>query len=62
MPESAFGYDYGDNLGPMVAAWAAHLIGKGCHPVTAKRKADERVRRKRTWPPTDGFQKADANR
>lgn len=48
---------YGPNLSPLIAAWTAHYERKGCHPVKAKRVANERVRTKRTWPPTHDFQK-----
>lgn len=45
------GYDYGPNLSPMIAAWTAHYVRKGCHPEKARRVANARVDRKRTWPP-----------
>lgn len=49
MPCNDFNY-FGDNLGPLIKAWTAHYIAKGCHPRKAKEVASARARRKRTWP------------
>lgn len=48
MPDSG-GY-YCENLSPLIRAWAAHYVAKGCTPEKARRVAFARVQRKRTWP------------
>lgn len=48
MPGS-FSYDH-ENLGPLISAWAARYVAKGCSEEKARRVASERVRHKRTWP------------
>ncbi len=44
-----FGWHY-ENLSPLIRAWTAHYQAKGCTPEKARRVAEDRVRRKRTWP------------
>ena len=39
------------NESPRIAAWTAHYIAKGCHPVKAEHVANKKVERSRTWPP-----------
>jgi hypothetical protein len=48
MPSAGF-YGY-DNLSPLIRAWTAHYVAKGCTPEKAGRVAFARVQRKRTWP------------
>lgn len=48
MPTS-LGSEY-HNESPRIAAWTAHYIAKGCHPVKASKVAWQKVRNSTTWP------------
>jgi hypothetical protein len=50
VPSTCFDTPY-PNLSPLIAAWTAHYVAKGCMPTKARDVAWRRVRRKRTWPP-----------
>lgn len=44
------GFSAPENLGPLIAAWTARYVAKGCSPEKARRVAQARAWRKRTWP------------
>ncbi len=46
---SAFIYAH-ENLSPLIGAWTAAYVAKGCTPEKARRVALARVQRSRTWP------------
>lgn len=46
---SEFSYGH-ENLSPLIGAWTAHYIAKGCSETKARRVAWARVQRKRSWP------------
>lgn len=50
MPSDLGGYEY-ENLSPLIAAWTAHYVRKGCSDTKARDVASRRVQSgKRTWP------------
>lgn len=42
---------YGRNDSGRIAAWTAHYVSKGCHPIKAARVASDKCHRSTTWPP-----------
>jgi hypothetical protein len=44
-----FTYAY-ENKSPLINAWTAHYIAKGCTESKARMVAQKRCERKRTWP------------
>ena len=38
------------NDSPRIAAWMAHYVRKGCHPVKAAKVAWQKCRKSTTWP------------
>lgn len=46
---STFSYEY-RNDSPRIAAWMAHYVANGCHPIKAAKVAWQKCRNSSTWP------------